>query len=438
MLATSALLRSAPLLAPLNLLRPYYGSVPILLGLLCLLWVGLLRYALPGFGRRQTVAALGLCGLMVLSWLPRAAGRSWGGRWLTPTYYQYVILPMTAVQAGMLAGLLLAPLWVPLGRWSRRRLAASPIVPALALPPLPALPPLRSRLYSRRAVVAAAPWLLPSGVVLGAGYGAFIESQRVVVRRLRIAIPGLQPSLHGFRIGQVTDLHIARDLTQLRHLESALARLTDERLDILCATGDLCDEPKLFTAVLRMLGQVPTRLGHFGCLGNHELVSGLATVRRAYDRSPVQLLEDESVRLGGPRLAGIGYPTRGRTIRLSLPDVPLLLDEALSERKPDEPTTTVLLAHHPHVIGQLGDRNVALVLSGHTHGAQLGLGDGSALERLYPYARGLYRAPPLPAPADGAPAKPATQLFVSSGLGHWLPVRINCPPEVVILELVPA
>jgi predicted MPP superfamily phosphohydrolase len=118
--------------------------------------------------------------------------------------------------------------------------------------------------------------------------------------------------------------------------------------------------------------------------------------------------------------------------------VPLLLDEALAERKVDEPTTTVLLAHHPHVITELGDRNIALVLAGHTHGAQLGLGDGSALERLYPYARGLYRAPARPSLPE-APLSPSpTQMFVSSGLGHWLPVRINCPPEVVILELVPA
>ena len=50
--------------------------------------------------------------------------------------------------------------------------------------------------------------------------------------------------------------------------------------------------------MLRMLAQVPTRLGHFGSIGNHELFMGLDVVRRAYDRAPVQLLEEESVRLG--------------------------------------------------------------------------------------------------------------------------------------------
>ena len=52
---------------------------------------------------------------------------------------------------------------------------------------------------------------------------------------------------------------------------------------------------------------------------------------------------------------------------------------------------------------------------------------GSWMEPLYPLARGRYRSP------DGA-----TELFVSAGLGHWLPFRVNCPPEVVLITLVPA
>jgi len=252
----------------------------------------------------------------------------------------------------------------------------------------------------------------------------------VVVRHLRVAIPGLPAALAGFRIGQVTDIHIARDLTQLHHLEKALRLLADQRLDILVATGDLCDEPKLYLTMLRLLSQVPTRLGHFGSIGNHELFMGLDIVRRAYDRAPVQLLEEESVRLGALRLAAVGYPTRGRSPRLSLPDVPGQLDAALSERSAGERTTTVLLAHHPHVFTQLAGRQIALTLSGHTHGGQLGLGQGSAIESLFPYARGLYR---------GAGATdPDSQLFVSSGLGHWLPCRLNCPPEAVVIELQPA
>lgn len=460
------LLASAPLLSRPALFRPRYGSFPLLLLAICLLWVVLLRYALPGFRRRATLAALALVALLVLSWLPRAAGKSWGARFLTPTYYRLVILPTTAIQVAILGSLLTAPIWVPWGRRARRRLEesaapeaasspAEPQPPEPAAPPEPAPPaepvtqpstalapmPKRSatgperplaarRLLARREVIAAAPWLLPAAALSTATYGALFESRRVVVRYLRIAIPGLPPSLTGFRIGQVTDIHIAHDLTQLRHLDRALGLLADQGLDILCATGDLCDEPKLYLTMLRMLAQVPTRLGHFGSIGNHELFMGLDVVRRAYDRAPVQLLEEESVRLGGLRLAAIGYPIRGRSPRLSLEDVPTQLDEALRQRSASEETATVLLAHHPHSFTQIGGRRIALTLSGHTHGGQLGYGEGSAIERLYPYARGLYRQA-----GEGAAS---SQLFVSSGLGHWLPCRINCPPEAVVIELQPA
>jgi hypothetical protein len=464
----SILLLGAPLLSRPALFRPRYGSFPILLCAICLLCVLLMRYALPGFRRRATWLALILCGLLVVSWLPRAAGRGWGARYLTPTFYRWVILPTTAVQVAILGTLLSAPIWVVLGRRARRRLESptvdqdsssnekgaelaqpaasgslatpqaapegeSPANPANPVNPAPLVrvaPSQVRRLLSRREVIAATPWVLPAAALSSATYGALIESRRVVVRHLRVAIPGLPPSLAGFRIGQVTDIHIARDLTQLHHLEKALRLLSDQRLDILCATGDLCDEPKLYLTMLRMLSQVPTRLGHFGCIGNHELFMGMDIVHRAYDRAPVQLLEEESVRLGALRLAAVGYPTRGRSPRLSLDDVPGQLDAALAERSDAEPTTTVLLSHHPHVFAQAANRRIALQLSGHTHGGQLGLGQGSAIESLYPYARGLYRG--------AGTVDSSSQLFVSSGLGHWLPCRLNCPPEAVVIELQPA
>ena len=101
------------------------------------------------------------------------------------------------------------------------------------------------------------------------------------------------------------------------------------------------------------------------------------------------------------------------------------LERALQNRRSGEPT--VLLAHHPHVFRHVEKLQVALQLSGHTHGGQVGLLGKSLLSPVYPLIRGHYRTPDQ-----------ATQLFVSAGLGHWLPFRFGCPPEVVVIELVPA
>lgn len=444
-------------------LRPRLGMFPVLLAVLFGLWIVLMRYALPGFGRRLTRLSVIVSALVVLSLLPRFL---WRGGVDTPRwFYAWVVLPATVVQVAMMAGLFSAPLWVGLGRLVKRRLRrlhetppavdaiatsasnlGAPAVSdsqsqqALARPRPRALVPLGQRLralpawaagalqpvLTRRALLTATPWLLPGGALVISAYGSLIESRRIVVRRLTIAIPDLPPSLHGLRIGQVTDIHIARMQTQLPHLTRALDLLADEHPDLVCPTGDLCDDPRLHRDVLRLIKQVPARLGHFACLGNHELYLGsLDWIRRSYEQAQIHLLEDDSVAVGQLRLAGISYPHDGKSPRMEPRVVPGLLDETLRERQADE--TTVLLSHHPHVFQHIGGRGVALQLSGHTHGGQLGLGEGSWLEPLYPLARGRYRAP------DGT-----SQLFVSAGLGHWLPFRVNCPPEVVIVTLVPA
>ncbi|MFO0579087.1 MAG: metallophosphoesterase [Polyangia bacterium] len=459
----SLLLAAAPAVAHAMPLRPRLWSFPIVIALLCAMWIGLLWYALPGFKRRHAAWAAIVSSLLVASMIPRLYFRYGAVPSWAPTFYTWVVLPATVIQVAVLAGLVSAPLWVPLGRLVRRRLqqpaetnAAPPVVdtppvvnaappvadasppvadaspPAAEAPPAPPLPLATRRLpapaaplISRRSLLAAAPWVLPTGALAGAAYGVLIESERLIIRRIRIAIPGLPPELDGLRIGQVTDIHVAKMQTQLYHLERALQRLSEERLDLLCPTGDLCDEPRLHLDVLRLIRQVPTRLGHFACLGNHELYLGdLPWVRRSYERADIHLLEDESVKVGGLRLAGISFPHSGRMPRLDHALVPRLLDETLRDQGRDE--TTVLLAHHPHVVQHVSGRRVALQLSGHTHGGQLGIGEGSLIEPLYAQARGRYTL------ADGA------QLFVSSGLGHWLPFRLNCPPEAVIIELARA
>ena len=262
--------------------------------------------------------------------------------------------------------------------------------------------------------------------IVGASYGVLYESSHIVLRRVRIAIAGLPKALWGFRIGHVTDIHISRFQTQLRHLERGLELLAQEKLDLMCPTGDLCDEPRLHLDTLRLIKQVPARLGHIACVGNHELyLADPLTIARAYDKAQIQLLEEESVLVGGLRLSGVGFAHSAKVPRLDERLVPRQLEAALRDRRTGEPT--ILLAHHPHVFRHVTGKEVMLQLSGHTHGGQVGLFGHAILEPVYPLIRGHYRA-----------AKDSAQLFVSAGLGHWLPFRFGCPPEVVVIELVPA
>jgi len=138
---------------------------------------------------------------------------------------------------------------------------------------------------------------------------------------------------------------------------------------------------------------------------------------------PIRFLRDESevVDHGGDRfcIAGIEQVKKrgGR------------LDAALSDGAGDR-LPLVLLAHYPSTVYRLDRRRVTLQLSGHTHGGQWRfpyVGCVWSNDRIRPrYARGLH-------------AINGTFLHVSAGIGTSPPVRmrINCPPEVTVLTLVP-
>ena len=85
----------------------------------------------------------------------------------------------------------------------------------------------------------------------------------------------------------------------------------------------------------------------------------------------------------------------------------------------------ILLAHDPRRLTEAAALDVPAVLSGHTHGGQVlvpGIGAVIARQR-FPIVQGLG-------------AQDNTSIFVSRGVGTvYVPVRINCPPEVAIVTL---
>jgi len=109
-------------------------------------------------------------------------------------------------------------------------------------------------------------------------------------------------------------------------------------------------------------------------------------------------------------LVGIRYWTRRQT------DVADLLR--------DSAKMTILLAHDPRRLTEAAALNVPLVLSGHTHGGQVVLPVvGAVAAQKFPVVAGIGR-------------RENTTMFVSRGVGTiYVPVRINCPPEVAVLEL---
>ena len=254
------------------------------------------------------------------------------------------------------------------------------------------------------------------GTITGTGaYGFLYEQHDLRVTRETIPVVGLPMALGGLRIGLLTDVHRSRFVSH-EHVTDAVNALMNERPDLVVLGGDYVTraDRQYVGPSAEALAPLAAPYGVFGILGNHdddrEMPAALA-------RKNVHVLKDARTRVAirgeALELVGIRYWTR----RLS--DIATLTHGAKG--------TIVLLAHDPRRLTQAAALKIPLVLSGHTHGGQVVLpGIGAIAAQKFPVVAGLGE-------------RDQTKIFVSRGVGTvYLPVRINCPPEVALLTLQPA
>jgi predicted MPP superfamily phosphohydrolase len=250
--------------------------------------------------------------------------------------------------------------------------------------------------------------------VLGAAatvvYGIANVARGPIVRRVRIALPGLPAAADGYTIAQLTDVHIGPILGE-RFAADVVAKVNALGADLIAITGDLVDgnlgELRRHVEPLRELA---ARDGVYAVTGNHEYYWQTDAWLEHLRSLGLRILRNEHVAIRGAfELAGVDDSTAGE-------DVP----RALAGRDPALPV--VLLAHHPQTIARATAAGVALQLSGHTHGGQL-LPFGWLSRLFEPHVAGLARFG-------------ATWLYVSEGTGFWgPPMRVGTSCEIALITL---
>jgi predicted MPP superfamily phosphohydrolase len=261
--------------------------------------------------------------------------------------------------------------------------------------------------------------LAPFGLSL---YGALFGSRRLRRERVTVPVAGLSPGWRGARIVQLSDLHAGRHMTapRLRRIARRAAALDP---DVLVVTGDLVhNSPDFARLVAEAIAQVPTRLGTFACLGNHDFYAGADRVARELEKAGVPVLRNRGLLLqrGGDGLWLCGVDDVWST-RFDL--------EAALSGKPAG-VASILLSHQPNTWPLAQRAGVHLQLSGHTHGGQLALlwlhRSLSLARFVTPFVAGLYR-------------QGSSYLYVNRGAGAVMPlVRLGARPEVTEITLVPA
>jgi uncharacterized protein len=251
------------------------------------------------------------------------------------------------------------------------------------------------------------------GAVTGAGvYGVGYERHHIGITRATLDVHALPTAWHGRRIALLTDIHHSA-LVPADDVALAVALANEQKPDLIVLGGDyITGMDRTFAEpVAELLAPLSAPHGVFAILGNHD---DDRYVPAALERKGITVLREQrrqiKIRGDSVELAGISYWTR---------DSPKLTELVANRRHP-----VLLLAHDPRRLARASALGVAAVLSGHTHGGQIVLpGIGAVAARKFPVTSGMGRMG-------------ATSIFVSRGIGTvYVPVRINCPPEVAILTL---
>lgn len=285
----------------------------------------------------------------------------------------------------------------------------------------------------RRGRQSLTSYLLPLAAIIIAGgyaYGKYVGTQQLEVRRVELAFKDLPEAFDGYRMVQVSDLHLGSlpDGMLKRVVDSIMAL----KPDLIAFTGDMinCQSTEM-ERQLPQLKRLKAADAIVSVLGNHDYGT--------YEfENPMLAYDDEGrvvshqidmkwrvlmngyryVRRGDSRLVLAGMENDSEDEHFQKGDI----SEAMNGiRRTD---FVVMLEHDPTCWRRkiLRHCHAQLTLSGHTHGGQISLFGWSPASLRYREYEGLYTI------GD-------RQLFVSKGIGGAIPFRLGATPEIVEITL---
>lgn len=290
----------------------------------------------------------------------------------------------------------------------------------------------RSAFLSRAGIILSA---LPFGTFLfGMVHGKF----NFRVYREKLWFPDLPESFHGMRIVQISDLHIGGLYGSWEKVEAGMDLVNAQEPDLLFFTGDLVNDfAEELDGWMDILGKLKAKQGKYSILGNHDYgdyhywkseaakKKNLDKIKEAHHELGFHLLLNQSDIISGgeDKLAVMGVENWGK------PPFTQYGDLSLARQGTDGIPFKLLLSHDPsHWDAEvMGQTDIQLTLSGHTHGMQFGIQTAtinwSPIQMKYPRWGGLYEE-------DGQ------YLYVNRGFGYiGYPGRIGMPPEITVIEL---
>jgi uncharacterized protein len=269
-------------------------------------------------------------------------------------------------------------------------------------------------------------------------YGIALGRYNFEVKNVVLPFKNLPEKFDGFKILQFSDFHSGSLINQQGKFKKAFELINLQNPDIIVFTGDMVNSSAYeLEGWVDLLAGLKAKHGKFSILGNHdygdyrawnsveEKVADHELLKAYQKKMGFTLLLNQSciIERDSQAIALLGienwgekpFPQYGR------------LDLALNESK--NIPFKILLSHDPslwkaHVAGKT---DIALTLSGHTHGMQLAINIGdfswSPVSLKYPEWKGIY-------------SEKGQYLYVNIGLGYiGFPGRVGTNPEITVFEL---
>lgn len=274
-------------------------------------------------------------------------------------------------------------------------------------------------------------------IFLALWWGALFNRFNLDVKEVDVNIENLPPRFDGFRIVQISDMHLGTYGNDTAFVSEIVKRINSLHPDMIVFTGDIVNrhttELQPFVPVLRNL-KAPC--GVYSILGNHDYGDYYQWANPADQDANNTEMEKLQASMGWDllkndyRIIHIGNDSIALVGVENVGDPPFRTYGDLGEAYPDvdDKVTKIMLSHNPahwhHDIAG-SSHNIDLTLSGHTHAMQIELLGMSPVALRYPEWGGLY-----------ADANRKHQLYVNIGTGTvGFPARIGATPEITVLTL---
>lgn len=269
------------------------------------------------------------------------------------------------------------------------------------------------------------------------GYSYFIGARSFIVVEQTLSVPNWSPTLNGFRIVAITDIHAGSNYAPEERLRYLVEQANVQNADLIVLLGDYVSEARwdsearnkpegIDRTELRMpvetivenLRGFRAKYGVYAVIGNHDWYHNEQKIHAEFERVGINVLQNEvaviSVGDEAIRLWGIEDLWRNRRVPTENSF------DTIAEKR-----NIIAITHNPDSL-LIAPQGFAIMFAGHTHGGQLN----------WPFfgPKAVFNDPRF---MDGHAVVDGKHVYVTSGVGtSVIPFRFRVPPEIAVITLI--